>query len=85
MVSLSRTANVDQHSDPVLKRRLIQSQQHYKQIFDTAAAGDTVHQNNSYYRVDQKKCSTLSESSGISLQIQDDILHKVEHFFWSTL
>ena len=34
-----------------------------------------------YYRVDQKKCPTLSESSGISLQIQDDFSIKWGIFF----
>ena len=31
---------------------------------------------NQFYRVDQKKCPTLSESSGISLQIQEHISRK---------
>ena len=34
-----------------------------------------------FYRVDQKKCPTLSESSGISLQIQDDFSIKWGIFF----
>ena len=35
------------------------------------------------YRVDQKECPTFSESSGISLQIQDDISIKWIIFFGS--